>query len=120
MQKTANTLSKNIRAKSVVVLNRHLAAAIDLQAQVKQAHWNVRGATFIAIHELFDKVADEAEGYSDTIPERAGSLGGTAEGTIQIPVEHSFLERYRLGIPAPAAHTAAVPAPLSALGPAVR
>ena len=54
MQKTANTLSKNIRAKSVAVLNRHLAAAIDLHAQVKQAHWNVRGPTFIGIHKLFD------------------------------------------------------------------
>jgi starvation-inducible DNA-binding protein len=76
MQKTANTLSKNIRAKSVAVLNRHLAATIDLHAQVKQAHWNVRGPTFIAIHELFDKVADAIEGHSDTIAERAGVLGG--------------------------------------------
>jgi len=67
MQKTANTLSKNIRAKSVAVLNRHLAAAIDLHAQVKQAHWNVRGPTFIAIHELFDKVADTAAEYSDLL-----------------------------------------------------
>src|ERR1700730_9847449 len=73
MQKTANTLSKNIRAKSVAVLNRHLAATIDLHAQVKQAHWNVRGPTFIAIHELFDKVADAVEGHSDTIAERAGT-----------------------------------------------
>src|SRR4029077_13743260 len=69
MQKTANTLSKNIRAKSVAVLNRHLAAAIDLHAQVKQAHWNVRGPTFLAIHELFDKLADAVEGHSDTIAE---------------------------------------------------
>src|SRR5260370_16931854 len=94
MQKTANTQSKNIRVKSVAVLNRHLAAAIDLHAQVKQAHWNVRGATFIAIHELFDKVADAVEGYSDTIAERAGSLGPTAQATIQIPLEPSFPPPY--------------------------
>src|ERR1700736_6547680 len=106
MQKTANTLSKNIRAKSVAVLNRHLAATIDLHAQVKQAHWNVRGPTFIAIHELFDKVADVVEGYSDTIAERAAALGGTAEGTIQTAVEHSFLDRYRLGIADAGAHIA--------------
>ena len=66
------------------LLNRHLAAAIDLHAQVKQAHWNVRGPNFIAIHELFDKVADAVEEYSDKIAERAGTLGGTAEGTVQI------------------------------------
>jgi starvation-inducible DNA-binding protein len=120
MQKTANTLSKNIRAKSVAVLNRHLAAAIDLHAQVKQAHWNVRGATFIAIHELFDKVADAVEGYSDTIAERAAALGGTAEGTIQIAVEHSFLARYRLGIADAAAHIAVVTAALATFGESVR
>ena len=120
MQQTANTLSKDIRGKSVAVLNRHLAAAIDLHAQVKQAHWNVRGATFIAIHELLDKVADAAEGYSDTIAERAGALGGTAEGTIQSAVEHSFLERYRLGIADADVHTAAVTAALSAFGESVR
>jgi len=120
MQKTANTLSKNIRAKSVVVLNRHLAAAIDLQAQVKQAHWNVRGPTFIAIHELFDKVADAAEGYCDTIAERAAALGGTAEGTIQTAVEHSFLERYRLGIADAEAHIAAVTTALATFGESVR
>src|SRR5438105_1063121 len=120
MQKTANTLSKNIRAKSVAMLNRHLAAAIDLHAQVKQAHWNVRGPTFIAIHELFDKVADAAEAYSDTIAERAGALGGTAEGTIQVAVEHSFLGRYRLDIAGAEAHIAAVTVALATFGESVR
>jgi starvation-inducible DNA-binding protein len=120
MQKTANTLSKNIRAKSVAVLNRHLAAAIDLHAQVKQAHWNVRGPTFIAIHELFDKVADTAAEYSDLVAERAGALGGTAEGTIQAAVEHSFLDRYRLGIADAEAHIGAVTAVLASFGESVR
>ena len=120
MHQTANTLSKNIRAKSVAVLNRHLAAAIDLHAQVKQAHWNVRGPTFIAIHELFDKVADAVEEYSDTIAERAGALGGAAEGTIQIAVEHSFLHRYKLGIDAAEAHIAGVTAALATFGESLR
>ena len=120
MYKTANTLSKNIRAKSVAVLNRHLAASIDLHAQVKQAHWNVRGPTFIAIHELFDKVADAVEEYSDTIAERAGALGGAAEGTIQIAVEHSFLHRYKLGIDAAEAHVAGVTAALATFGESLR
>jgi starvation-inducible DNA-binding protein len=55
-------------------LNRHLAASIDPQAQVKQAHWNVRGPTFIVVHELFDKVAEGVEKYADAIAERAGAL----------------------------------------------
>jgi starvation-inducible DNA-binding protein len=101
------------------LLNRHLAAAIDLHAQVKQAHWNVRGPTFIAIHELFDRVADVVE-YSDKIAERAGTLGGTAEGTVQTAVQRSFLDPYRLGVADAAAHIEAVTAALASFGESVR
>ena len=50
MRQTHNTLSLEIRIQSAELLNKHLAAAIDLHGQVKQAHWNVRGPNFIAIH----------------------------------------------------------------------
>jgi starvation-inducible DNA-binding protein len=120
MYRTANTLPEQIRSRSVALLNRHLAAAIDLHAQVKQAHWNVRGPTFIAIHELFDKVADVVEEYSDKIAERAGTLGGTAEGTVQTAAERSFLEPYRLGVADAATHIAAVTAALASFGDSVR
>ena len=113
MYRTSHTLSENIRFKAVELLNRHLAAAIDLHAQVKQAHWNVRGPAFIAIHELFDQVADIVEGYSDTIAERAAALGGTAEGTIQVALERSFLEPYELGVDTEQAHIAALTAALA-------
>jgi hypothetical protein len=53
-QPTCNTLPQSIRGQSVELLNKHLAAAIDLHAQMTQAQWNVRGPAFIAIHELFD------------------------------------------------------------------
>jgi starvation-inducible DNA-binding protein len=120
MYRTANTLPEQIRSRSVALLNRHLAAAIDLHAQVKQAHWNVRGPTFIAIHELFDKVADAVEEYSDKIAERAGTLGGTAEGTVQTATERSFLEPYQLGVADAEAHIAAVTAALASFGESVR
>jgi starvation-inducible DNA-binding protein len=120
MYKTANTLPEQIRSRSVALLNRHLAAAIDLHAQVKQAHWNVRGPTFIAIHELFDKIADVVEEYSDKIAERAGTLGGTAEGTVQTATERSFLQPYRLGVANSEAHIAAVTASLASFGESVR
>ena len=86
MHPTHNTLSENVRTQSVELLNRHLAAAIDLHGQLKQAHWNVRGPSFIGVHELFDKVAGEADSYSDLIAERAAGLGGVAEGTVQFAV----------------------------------
>ena len=120
MHQTHNTLSENIRAQSVELLNQHLGAAIDLHAQVKQAHWNVRGPNFIAIHELFDKVSVEVENYSDLIAERARGLGGAAHGTIQVAVERSFLNPYPLDVANEIDHAFAVSGALAAFGQSVR
>ncbi len=120
MQPTHNTLSQNIRMQSVERLNKHLAAAIDLNAQVKQAHWNVRGPAFIAVHELFDKLSEEVETFSDMLAERAGALGGAAEGTIQVAAERSFLVPYPLKIGDEAQHLFAVSAAVASFGESVR
>lgn len=120
MHSTHNTLSENIRAQSVALLNTHLAAAIDLHGQLKQAHWNVRGPNFIAVHELFDRVAVVALEASDLIAERAAGLGGTAYGTIQMATEKSFLVPYGLGIADEAKHVFAVAAALAAFGQSIR
>lgn len=120
MYPTRNTLPENIRAQSVELLNTHLAAAIDLHGQVKQAHWNVRGPGFIAIHELFDKVAEDVESYSDLLAERAAGLGGTARGTVQVATECSFLVPYPLGVADEHQHLFAVSGTLAAFGQSVR
>ncbi|MBA8815957.1 starvation-inducible DNA-binding protein [Microbacterium halimionae] len=52
--------------------------ALGLQALAvngKQAHWNVRGANFIAIHELLDTVVSNAQAGADTAAERIVALG---------------------------------------------
>jgi len=64
---TQNDLSKKVRQAMVVLLNQQLADAIDLAYQAKQAHWNVKGPSFIALHELFDEVVEEIEEYVDEI-----------------------------------------------------
>ncbi len=49
-----------------------------LQALVlngKQAHWHVRGANFIGIHELLDSVVSHAGGFADLAAERVVALG---------------------------------------------
>lgn len=120
MHQTHNTLSETIRAQSIELLNKHLAAAIDLHAQAKQAHWNVRGLGFMAIHELFDKVSEEVEMFSDMLAERAGGLGGTAHGTIQVAAARSFLIPYDLGIADETSHVFAVSAALAAFGQSAR
>lgn len=95
MQKTHNTLPEEIRIQSVALLNKHLAAAIDLHAQMKQAHWNVRGPGFIAIHELFDRVSTEVENYSDLLAERAAPLTAPCKS----PQKNPFLSPIRLASP---------------------
>lgn len=119
MQTTHNTLPEDIRIQSVGLLNIHLAAAIDLHAQMKQAHWNVRGPGFIAIHELFDRVSTEVEDFSDLLAERAAGLGGTANGTVQTAAEHSYLTPYPLGVADELHHLYAVSGALAAFGGAI-
>lgn len=120
MHVTHNTLPETIRAQSVELLNKHLAAAIDLHGQAKQAHWNVRGPGFIAIHELFDKISVAAESFADLIAERIGGLGGTAYGTIQLATEYSYLVPYTVEIGDEKQHVFAVSAALAAFGQALR
>ncbi len=120
MQQTHNTLGAEIRAQSIEVLNQHLAAAIDLHAQVKQAHWNVRGPGFMAVHELFDRVSEDVEKYSDMLAERAGGLGGTAQGTLPVVTKRTFLVPYPLGIADVSQHIFAVAAALAAFGQSTR
>ncbi len=53
-------------------------AVLDLQALVingKQAHWHVRGGSFIGIHELLDSVVAHAQDFADLAAERVVALG---------------------------------------------
>jgi DNA-binding ferritin-like protein len=74
MYNIANMSPEAILLRSFALLNRRPAGTLEVRAQVKQAHGNLRGPTFIAIHELFDKVADVVEEYSDKIAEWVRSL----------------------------------------------
>src|SRR5262245_37397961 len=96
MYTTKIDLAEQTRIKLVELLNARLADAIDLQTQMKQAHWNVKGPNFIALHELFDKINEDVEDYVDTIAERAVTLGGVAFGTARTVAQRSQLNEYPL------------------------
>jgi len=89
MHKTKIDIPKGAREKLIAILNQRLADSIDLKAQAKQAHWNVKGMSFIALHELFDRVAAEVTPMSDDIAERVTSLGGTALGTVRVAAQNA-------------------------------
>ncbi|MCD1642850.1 DNA starvation/stationary phase protection protein Dps [Aurantimonas coralicida] len=98
MHKTMNPISENIRGSMVELLQTHLATAVDITYQTKQAHWNVKGMNFIAVHELFDDLHEETEEYVDTIAERLTAIGGQAHGTVQAASENSLLDPYPLDL----------------------
>jgi starvation-inducible DNA-binding protein len=120
MHKTRNDIAEATRTKVIEVLGARLADSIDLMHQAKQAHWNVKGPSFIALHKLFDEVVDAAEEYMDLIAERIVQLGGTTEGTIQAAAERSSLNKYPLNISAERAHVEALSSALAAFGKGAR
>lgn len=117
---TQNDLPARTRVDVIEILNARLADSIDLMHQAKQAHWNVKGRNFIALHKLFDEIVDEAEEYMDLLAERVVQLGGTAEGTIQAAAQRTELKGYPLRISKEQDHVAALSAALAAYGKRVR
>jgi starvation-inducible DNA-binding protein len=120
MHRSRIDLADNVRAASTRLLQQRLAEAIDLKLQAKQAHWTVKGPSFIALHELFDQTAQLVEQQTDSIAERMAALGGTPEGTVQAVQSRSSLKPYPLDISDGQAHAAALSDALASFGRSVR
>jgi starvation-inducible DNA-binding protein len=116
MYETENDIPEGRRVELNALMNQRLADAVDLQMQMKQAHWNVKGPNFIGLHELFDQIDEAVESYVDLIAERIVQLGGIAEGTVRLAAERSRLEEYPLTIADGHAHVEAVAKALSTFG----
>lgn len=87
-------LSDNARKTAIDELNARLADGLALALAIKQAHWNVKGRNFIAVHELFDKVRANLDVHLDEFAERVQQLDGTARGTAEVVAESSGLPPY--------------------------
>jgi len=120
MYETENDIPLQRRSELNALMNQRLADAVDLQLQMKQAHWNVKGPHFIGLHELFDQIDEAVESYVDMIAERIVQLGGIAEGTVRVAAARSRLEEYPLAIADGAAHVEAVARALSTFGRTAR
>ncbi len=117
---TRNDLPEASRVEIIQLLNQRLADCIDLQTQCKQAHWNVKGPSFIALHKLFDEINAAVQDYIDLIAERIVQLGGTAQGTARVVAERSGLADYPLTISAGHDHVNALADALAAFGRTAR
>ncbi len=99
----------------IVLVNQLLASAIDCKLSAKQAHWNVRGENFIALHELFDKASREIDEYADLLAERVAQLGGGAQGTLSAVAGQTSLSPYPAGIQSGRDHAKALSDAIGAL-----
>lgn len=117
---TSNDVPVQIRAQVIDLFNQRLADAVDLAMQAKQAHWNVKGPHFIALHELFDKIHAAVDEYADLIAERVVQLGGIAGGTVRIAAQTSELTDYPRAISDGAEHVHALAGALAEFGSRIR
>ena len=120
MHPTRNDLAAKLREQVANDLNALLADATDLTLQTKQAHWNVKGPSFIALHKLFDEVYDHAGEWSDDIAERIVALGGDANGTLQAAASATRLQPWPLETRGEKAYVERLAAALSQFGSAMR
>lgn len=120
MHKTRNDIPEATRRTTTELLGVALATAIDLALQAKQAHWNVKGPNFIALHELFDAIAGVAHAKADALAERIAALGGTPKGTHAAVKAHSRLAAYPETISAGTAHLSALADALAAFAKLAR
>jgi len=120
MNPTRIDLTPDHREKLCRLLNQRLADTIDLMQQARQAHWNVKGPNFIALHHLFDEIYSKIAEFVDEVAERIVALGGNAEGRIQFVAKATSLAQYPDGIQGSQAHLEALASALAVYGKAVR
>lgn len=113
-------LKDNTRKTMVNELNARLADAIALSLAIKQAHWNVKGPNFIAVHELFDQVRARFDGHVDVMAERVQQLDGTALGTVETVGKGSSLKAYPTDLTKSAEHIKQISALLRDFGEKIR
>ncbi len=113
-------LKSNTKSAMIDLLNARLADAIDLALITKQAHWNLKGPTFIAVHELLDNLRDDIDEHVDIIAERVAQLDGIALGTLQTVGKASQLAPYPTDIRKVADHVGALVERYGALSKSTR
>lgn len=117
---TKNDIELDTRTKVIEILNARVADSIDLQYQVRTAHFNVKGPSFGSLHLLFETIYKAVDEYVDELAERAVQLGGTAQSTIRIAAGASQLEEYPTDVKAGLDHTDLVSDRLAKFGALIR
>jgi starvation-inducible DNA-binding protein len=103
----------------VNLLSARLIDAVDLQLHSKQAHWNVKRPTLLALHELLEKLCLDMEYYVNRLAERIVQLGGYADAGARTVARQSTLAEYPR-VEGACQHVAALAAALAVVATAIR
>lgn len=76
LRTTRNSLRNPARQAAIEALDGLVACTADLSLAARQAHWNVRGRNFSALHALFGQISDDLNRQADVLAERSAALGG--------------------------------------------
>jgi starvation-inducible DNA-binding protein len=95
---TGNYLSEPIRRRSIETLTRALADATVLASHARYAHWNVKGMSFVGLHELFEEIAETFDEHVDALAERITALGGEALGTTRMAADRCTIPPFPQGV----------------------
>lgn len=77
-------------------LNQLIADLMQLQTNVQQLHWYMRGHNFFRLHPLMDDYKDQLGEALDEIAERLIALGGSPYATTHEFIEHTGLPDEKL------------------------
>lgn len=77
--------------KTKTQLNQYIADLSQLQVNLQQTHWYMRGPQFFKLHPLMDDYAEELADQLDEIAERLISIGGDP-----IATTHEFIATTKL------------------------
>ena len=77
---STDTIATTASDPTAVVATAQFLTPVVLSLQAltinaKQAHWHVRGANFVGVHELLDTIVEHAGDFADTAAERIVALG---------------------------------------------
>jgi starvation-inducible DNA-binding protein len=120
MRQSKIDIKHNVREPMIALLNARLADAIDLRTHLYQAHWNIKGPNFIALHKMLDEMGAAVEAQIDETAERITALGGTALGTAISVAQNSSLPKYPIDAQAADQHLRALQVSFSTYGAGAR
>lgn len=84
-------LDETALTTNLTILQALLASEYVLATKMRNFHWNVKGPTFMMLHEMFGEMYTALNNLADEVAERIRQLDGRPEGTLEAFKRDSFL-----------------------------